>query len=150
MIQKSFIVKCKNCGTKNRIPLARAGENPICGKCHRPLDSRIRFPERAIDIDERAFGSEVSGFAGPVIILFWATWCGHCRRLLPIFDELAVHYAGLIKFIKIDMDRNPGLASQYEVQSVPTMLLFKNGNLINRLVGALSKDQLEYSLRIFQ
>jgi thioredoxin len=100
-------------------------------------------------VDDRTFDNEALKFPGPVLALFWAPWCGHCRRLLPLIDELALEYRGLVKFMKIDMDMSPGLASQYQVMSVPTMLLFRNGQLVNRLVGALPKDQIVYHLRPF-
>jgi thioredoxin len=82
-----------------------------------------------------------------MLVLFWATWCGHCRVLLPIVDDLASEYSGLIKFAKIDLDKSPGLASQYQVQSVPTMIEFKNGRLVDRLLGAVPKDQIVQHLR---
>ena len=147
MVQDSFITRCSRCGAKNRIPLSRAGEKAVCGKCRAPLQSTAAYPQYAVDVDERIFDAEVVGFPGPVLVLFWAPWCGHCRILLPVVDELASEYAGLIKFVKIDLDKSPGLASQYQVQSVPTMLEFKNGRLVNRLLGALPKDQIVYHLR---
>jgi len=147
MVQDSFISRCKQCGAKNRIPRSRAAERAVCGKCRAPLHLAAAYPEYAIDVNERAFDAEVLRFSGPVLVLFWAPWCGHCRLLLPVVDELASEYGGLIKFAKIDLDKSPGLASKYQVQSVPTMLMFKNGQLVNRLPGALPKDQIVYHLR---
>ena len=147
MLQDNFIVKCSRCGAKNRIPRSRAGEKAVCGKCRTPLPLTAVYPERTLVVDERTFDAEVLRFPGPVLALFWAPWCGHCQRLLPIFDELATEFTGLVKFIKIDMDKCPSLTSQYQVMSVPTMLAFKNGKVANRLVGALPKDQIVYHLR---
>ncbi|MHC1726601.1 MAG: thioredoxin [Syntrophobacteraceae bacterium] len=147
MAQNTFIVRCSQCRAKNRIPLSRISEHPVCGKCRAALQVTARFPEKAIDAEERSFGDEVLRFPGSVLVLFWAPWCGHCRRLLPIFEELASQYAGSIKFVKVELDKNPSLASQYQVQSVPVLLLFKKGQIRNRLLGALPKDQIEYHLR---
>jgi thioredoxin 2 len=124
-------------------------DRAVCGKCRAPLQLTAAYPERSIDVDEPAFGAEVLRFPGPVLALFWAPWCGHCMHLMPVIDELALQYRGLIKFIKIDMDKSPGLASAYQVMSVPTMLVFKDGRVVNRLVGALPKDQIAYQLRPF-
>ncbi|MEN6441978.1 MAG: thioredoxin domain-containing protein [Syntrophobacter sp.] len=100
-----------------------------------------------MEVFDRSFGNEVLAFPGPVFTLFWAPWCGHCARLMPIIDELASEFSGKIKFAKMDLDKNPLIASQYQVKSVPAMLLFKNGRMVNQLLGALPKYQIEHHLR---
>ncbi len=147
MAEDSFIIRCDRCGTKNRLPKSRSGERAVCGKCRAPLHFTAGYPQYAVAVDDRSFESEVLRFAGPVLVLFWATWCSHCRVLLPLVDELASEYSGRVKFAKVDLDKCPNLALQYQVQSVPTMLEFKNGKIFNRLLGALPKDQLVQHLR---
>ncbi len=147
MVQDNFIVRCPNCGAKNRIPPSRKDRQPICGKCRTPLQPAAGFTEHPVEVSDRTFSSEVLSFHGPVAVLFWAPWCGHCRRLLPVFDELASEFSGYIKFAKIELDKNPATATQFQVQSVPVTLLLKDGRVVNSLVGALPKYQLEYNLK---
>ena len=150
MVQDNFIVRCSQCGAKNRIPRSRAGERAVCGKCRTPLQFTAAYPERTMRRGRTHIRlrspqvprTRVRRFSG-------RHGAATASDLLPIIDELATEYSGLVKFIKIDMDKSPGLASQYQVMSVPTMLVFKNGKLVNRLVGALPKDQIVNHLRAF-
>jgi len=147
MPRDNLIVRCSNCRAKNRIPQSRSGDRAVCGKCRTPLPYPTGFPEHPVNASDSTFEHEALGFSGPVAALFWAPWCGHCQRLLPLFDELASDFAGYIKFVKIELDKNPAMASKYQVQSVPTMLFLKNGGIVNRLLGALPKHELEHHLR---
>ncbi len=147
MVMESLIVRCPNCGAKNRIPQSRAKDRAVCGKCRTPLPLAQGFPEHPVDVFDLSFANEVLGFSGPVFTLFWARWCGHCARLMPIIDELASDFSGKIKFAKMELEKNPVTASRYQIQSVPVMLLFKDGRMVNQLHGALPKYQIEYHLR---
>lgn len=174
-----MIIRCLNCGTKNRIPRQRLQDKPACGNCRSPLDEMIirclecgaknRMPEdrindnpkcgrcaaplvvkseaaRPVDVTDATFSQEVISSASSVLVDCWAPWCAPCRTVAPVLDELARKYAGGIKIAKLNVDENPLIASQYMIQSIPTMLLFKDGKMVNRLVGALPKDEIERHL----
>ena len=99
-----------------------------------------------MDVTDATFSKEVISSPGSVLVDCWAPWCGPCRTIAPILDELADKYAGGVKITKLNVDENPLIASQYSIQSIPTMLLFKDGKLVNKLVGALPKEEIERHL----
>ena len=146
MNNDNLIMRCANCGTRNRIPKSRLQDGPTCGKCKSPLEV-AGAKSIPINITDRTFNREVLSFAGPVLVDCWAPWCGPCRMVAPILDELASEYAGRIKITKLNVDENPVTASQYGIQSIPTMLLFKNGEKVNQLVGAQPKQEIERHIR---
>ena len=92
-------------------------------------------------VTEASFKQEVLDHEGAVLVDFWATWCGPCRVLHPVLEEIAAERDDL-KIVSIDIDENSGIAAQYEVLSIPTMILFKEGQLVNRMVGAMPKRKL--------
>jgi len=95
---------------------------------------------------DQTFKNEITSFAGPVLVDCWAPWCGPCRMIAPMLEELAEEYAGRIKIAKLNVDENPLTASQYNIQNIPTMLLFKNGQRVNTLIGTLPKNEIERQL----
>ena len=139
------MLRCANCGTKNRVPKERLDQGPICGKCRAPLKV-ADAPDVPVDVTDQTFNREVLSFSGPVLVDCWAPWCGPCRMVAPVLEQLASEYAGRLKITKLNVDENPATASQYGIQSIPTMLLFKNGNHVNSLVGALPKQEIERHL----
>lgn len=145
MDQKNIIIKCANCGAKNRIPEERLNQGPICGKCRAPLKV-VDAPAVPVDVTDQTFSRAVLSFPGPVLVDCWAPWCGPCRTVGPVLEQLASEYAGRLKIAKLNVDENPATASKYGIQSIPTMLLFKNGNHVNSLVGALPKHEIERHL----
>jgi thioredoxin 2 len=146
MDQNNIVVRCATCGTRNRIPEKRLNQGPICGKCRAPL-KLADFPTGPVDVTDRTFDQEVLSFSGPVLMDCWAPWCGPCKGVAPVLDQLASEYAGRIKIAKLNVDENPATASKYGIQSIPTMLLFKNGTLVNSLVGALPKNEIERNMQ---
>jgi thioredoxin 2 len=179
MKEKEMVLRCPNCGTKNRIPEERLHNRPLCGKCGARLDEMIirclscgtknRMPEnrldgrplcgkcgtelvltgnqgRPVEVTDSTFSREVLSSPGAVLVDCWAPWCSPCRTVAPILDELAAKYAGGVRIDKLNVDDNPLTASRYDVRSIPTMLLFQDGKLVNTLVGALPKEAIEQQL----
>lgn len=97
---------------------------------------------RAIVLTDANFQQEVLGSDIPVLVDFWATWCGPCRLIAPIIDELAEEYAGIVSFGKLDMDNNQKIAIEYGVRSAPTLLIFKGGRVVDTIVGAVSRSRI--------
>jgi thioredoxin 1 len=96
----------------------------------------------AIDVTDTSFGPEVLRSELPVLIDFWAPWCGPCKAIAPIVEELAEEYAGQLKVMKLDVDGNPQTPVAYGVQSIPTLLLFKDGQLVEQIKGAVPKPRI--------
>ncbi len=146
MSKESIIIACSSCKAKNRIPLARTGENPVCAKCKAPLSG---IPFHTVNATDSDFEKKVLQHKGPVLVDCWAPWCGPCRSIGPILDDLAKDFAGQIKIVKINMDENPGISSKYSIMSIPTMLFFKDGQLKDSLTGALPKTEIVKRIKSF-
>ena len=140
-----MIIRCLSCGKKNRMPENRLSERPLCGHCGLPLVN-MGAQSTPLSISDGTFQREVLAHQGPVLIDCWAPWCGPCRQAAPIFDQLAAQYAGVAKIAKLNVDDNPQTAAKYEIRSIPTILLFKDGRLINKLVGLRPKEELAKQL----
>ena len=128
------VTTCPRCGAKNRLKAAPPDRVPICGKCK----SSLPWVVSATDI---SFRKELET-STPVLVDFWAEWCAPCRMTAPVLEDFAREKAGQIKILKINVDQNPTTAAQYNIRSIPTMILFKEGRPVQTLVGAMSTDAL--------
>jgi thioredoxin 2 len=142
----SYIIQCGHCKTRNRVPKTRVKDKPVCGKCRKPLPppSAVQHP---VMVTDQSFQAEVLSYQGVVLLDFWAAWCGPCKMISPIVDQLAREFSGQAKVAKLNIDQNPMTASRYHVLSVPTMLFFKNGKVVHTLAGAYAKPEIERQLR---
>jgi thioredoxin 2 len=141
-----IIITCPHCGAKNRIPKNRLTDKPICGRCRTSLSNQAAL-DHPVEVTDQTFQREVLSFPGSVVLDCWAPWCGPCRMVAPILEQLAKEYAGRIKIAKLNTDENQGTAGQFSIQSIPTLLFFKGGNLVNRQVGALPKGEIERHIK---
>ena len=128
------------------MPTNRLEDKPRCGNCHTPLSIDGLF-DRPVTVTDATFRDEVVSHPGGVLVDCWAPWCGPCRMISPLVEQLASEYAGMLKVTKLNVDENPLIASQYGIQSIPTLLLFRGGSLVERLVGALPRPEIERHLR---
>ncbi len=127
------IIACPNCGKKNRMPAVAAGA-PKCGNCHQPLPW-------IVDADASEFEGAIHASV-PVLVDFWAPWCGPCRMVSPVVEAQGRERAGQFKVVKLNVDEAPDIAARYQAQSIPLLVLVRDGEEVDRQIGAVPPAQL--------
>ena len=136
----SQIIRCSNCGAANRVLQEKiaAGELPVCGKCH----AKLSAPASPMKITDASFARDVEQSPLPVFLDFWAGWCGPCLMIGPFVEELSGELAGRVRVAKLNIDENQMTAQRFNVRSIPTMILFKDGHEVDRITGAVPKEMM--------
>jgi thioredoxin 2 len=134
------LIGCPACSTTNRVPLDRIeeGSQPVCGKCKAslPVDIKPRI------VTDATFSADVQRSPLPVLMDAWAPWCGPCRMIAPMIEELAKEMAGRVRVAKLNVDENPQTAARFNLRSIPTLLVLKGGQEIDRIVGVQPKQEV--------
>lgn len=130
--------RCLQCQGLNQIPTTRINEAAMCGACKTPLLDGLPIDGSSDNLQALIEHCEL-----PIVIDFWAPWCGPCVNFAPVFKEVALQYQGIARFVKLDTEANPSISMQYRIRSIPTLMVFKHGKMIDMLSGALPKQEFE-------
>jgi thioredoxin 2 len=131
-------VACQFCSTLNRVDLSRVDHHPKCGQCGRPI-----LLDRPLSISDDSFQPVIAGTDVPVVVDFYADWCGPCKMMAPILDELAHDRKGEVLVVKLNTDQNPGTMIRFGVRGIPTLIVFTGGREATRQTGAVPRAQLD-------
>jgi thioredoxin 2 len=140
MSTSTQLINCPACGATNRVAQERRQQNllPVCGKCGATLPDKAE-PLKVTDAD---FQQQVLNSTTPVLLDLWAPWCGPCRMIAPVIDQLASELAGRVRIAKLNTDENPRVAAQLNVRSIPTLVIFSGGREVDRLLGVQPKQEI--------
>ena len=135
-----LMIRCPVCGATNRVPREKVeqGLRPKCGRCKNVLPIELK----PLTVTDATFAADVEGSQLPVLVDAWAVWCGPCRMVEPIVDELANEMVGRARIAKLNVDENPITASRFGLRSIPTLLVIKGGQEVDRILGAQPKMEI--------
>jgi thioredoxin 2 len=132
-----MLIACPHCTATNRVPDARLADDPVCGRCGKPL-----LDGHPVELNDANFDAVVGKTELPVVVDFWAAWCGPCRMMAPHFEQAAGQLKGRALFAKVNSDENPRVASRFAIRSIPTMVRLRGGAEDKRMSGALQSGQI--------
>ena len=136
MSDKKHIV-CPHCFAVNRIPVSRLSDKPKCGKCKKPL-----FTAHPVELTDQTFAKFISKNDIPVVVDFWAEWCGPCKMMAPAFAEASAQLEPNVVLAKLNTEVAQQTAGQFGIRSIPSIIMFKNGKEVSRQAGALNTQQI--------
>ncbi len=139
---RAFILRCSRCRAKNRIPAEKAGMSAKCGRCGAEIPTAEAFHGEALPVTDASFESTVLASPLPVLMFCWAPWCPSCSSVAPVIDELARIWKGRVRVCKLNVDSSPRLSSRFDLRSVPSLLVFDAGKLLDTWVGGLPRHQI--------
>jgi thioredoxin 2 len=134
------LIRCLSCGTTNRVPMDKveSGLKPVCGKCKMP----VPVSAKPVTVTDAIFADEVERSPLPVVLDIWSEWCGPCRMIAPVLDELASEMAVKVKVAKLNIDEIPATTHRFKVRSIPTILILKDGRQVDWIVGVLPRHEI--------
>jgi thioredoxin 2 len=142
MSEEAPHIVCPACEAVNRVPAGKDASAAKCGRCHRPL-----FTGKPVSAAAKNFARLIGANDIPVVVDFWAEWCGPCKMMAPIFEQVAAELEPRIRFLKVDTEAEQALAAQYNIRSIPTLMLFRKGAVIAQRAGATNAPGLRNWLR---